>query len=42
MPGKDVVDHITSLAWKATGYRFRYAASSTFACELWGSLIYLA
>jgi len=21
--GKDVADHIASLAWKATGYRFR-------------------
>jgi len=33
--GKDVADHIASLAWKATGYRFRYVASSTFACRLW-------
>jgi len=33
--GKDVADHIASLAWKATSYRFRYAASSAFACGLW-------
>ena len=33
--GKDVTDHIASPAWKATGYRFRYVASSTFACRLW-------
>jgi hypothetical protein len=32
--GRDVADYIASLAWKATGYRFTYAVSSTFACRL--------
>jgi hypothetical protein len=32
--GKDAANHIASLVWKATGYRFTYAVSSTFACRL--------
>ena len=28
---KEIANHLASLAWKVTGYRFRYAASSTFA-----------
>ena len=31
---KGIADHIASLAWKATGYRFRYAASLKFARRL--------
>ena len=37
--GKDAADHIASLAWKATGYRFTYAVPSTFTCRLWCSFI---
>jgi len=35
LSGKDVADHIASLAWKATGFRFTYVASSTLAHRLW-------
>jgi len=37
--GKGAADHIASLAWKVTGYRFTYAVPSTFACRLWCSFI---
>jgi hypothetical protein len=38
LSGKDVANEIASLAWKATGYRFTYAASSTLLAGCGGSL----
>jgi len=31
LPDKGVADHLASLAWEATGYRFRWAISICFA-----------
>ena len=30
---KEIANNLASLAWKATGYRFRWAASSTFILQ---------
>ena len=42
LPDKGVADHLTSLAWEATGYRFRWAVSIRFAIYSSFGLLYTA
>jgi len=42
LPDKGVADHLTSLAWEATGYRFRWAVSICFVIYSSFGLLYTA
>jgi len=42
LPDKGVADHLASLAWEATGYRFRWAVSICFVIYSSFGLLYTA